>query len=152
VRFHSLPDSERYPNSESDYLTILDRQNAVLHRLAEVDPNVILLTTEFSFFPTPSNTPAESPDATWWRTVAVDEERFWHIYAKAIIWQPGHLDFVFRKAADDQIGNLMICQADCRWLHHAYDGGMDVILETASKRDALRKSFFSWLSPHPSGL
>lgn len=151
VRFHSLPRSRRYASSDRQHRIVLHRANAVLDALARPGEPVVLLTTEFSFESVPVERPNESPHAEWWRSVA-KEGSYWHVYATECPYEPGGFDGVLRGAAEDAIGNVMICDAGCDWLFHHYDGGMDVILRSASERDRLRERFRRWLSPHPSGL
>ena len=70
---------------------------------------------------------------------------FWHIYANLRDYSAAQLDPLLRMAADDQARNVMIVAPDCRWLLHPYDGGMDIILESAAERDRLRTRFQDWL-------
>jgi hypothetical protein len=151
VRFHSLPDAKRYPDSEGEYAILLDRHNSVMAALARVGENVVLLTTEFSDSPMPARAPSDSPGATWWRTVKVDDA-FWHIYRAVVVWEPHRFDPLIRLVAQDVTANVMICDPECEWLLHPYDGGMDVILGSSESRDILRERFKPWLSPHADGL
>lgn len=151
VRFHSLPESKRYATSALEYDIVLSRHNAVLNELASPGAHLVLLTTEFSEHALPGSAPGESPQAAYWRTVAY-EDAFWHIYGLETVWRPGAFDSFIRRAADDEMNNVMICEKACRWIFHPYDGGMDVVLDSPDVRDALRKQFSAWLSTHPAGL
>ena len=115
VRFHSLPESKRYPESEAEYGVVMRRHNAVLGALHQPGFSMVLLTTETA-------------------------------------WEPGFFNPIIRRVADDVIGNVMICEADCRWIVHPYDGGMDVVLSCTDQRDRLRERFVDWLSLYPGGL
>ncbi|CAN5419205.1 hypothetical protein BH10PLA1_BH10PLA1_01310 [soil metagenome] len=151
VRFHSLPESKRCPEDEEEYETVLKRHNAVLGTLARKSQKVFLLTTEFSWKKNPTVPPFQIKKATHWRTDSVDES-FWHVYAENVQWVTGLFDGLIRQVATEEMGNVMICATDCKWLLHPYDGGMDVILSSEKLRDDLRAEFSDWLSPHPSGL
>lgn len=148
VRFHYLPESKRYPDTEDECRTVLDRYNAVLSDLTQTDPQLLLLTTEFARISQPS---ATSSCAKFWRSTRV-EAGWWHIYAREMRWKLGVFDAVFRQVAGDVEFNVMITPPDCGWLFHPYDGGLDVILDSSAARDALRLRFSHWLSPLPSGL
>src|SRR5690242_14685149 len=56
VRFHRLPESKRYADSESEQQTILLRHNQILDELAE-RPNLFLITTAFVGNEKPSASP-----------------------------------------------------------------------------------------------
>ncbi len=47
VRFHSLPESKRYPENEQEYLEILRRHNVVLQDLCG-QGNVLVVLPEYS--------------------------------------------------------------------------------------------------------
>lgn len=165
VRFHSLPDSKRYPDDQDEYATVLGRQNRILDELVGGEASIMLLTTEYSG---PPGTVEISPvselrsidrGAKPWRSVPMHdldenfvEPIYWHVFASESAWRPGGLDPVLRLVADDVIANVMILPPSCRWLFHPYDGGMDLILETPADRDRLRSSHADWLSPWPSGM
>jgi hypothetical protein len=151
VRFHSLANAKRYPESEREYQALLDRHTAVVEALARPDEDVVLLTTEFSDLSTPSRIPADWPDSTWWRSLSVDGS-FWHVYAANVRWKPHLFDGLIRRVADDVTGNVMICHSASEWLIHPYDGGMDVILGWTASRNRLRERFKDWLSLRTDGL
>ena len=156
VRFHSLPMSKRYPSTPAEYDTVLEGHNTVLGSLAGPATPVVLLTTAFSTNDVPGRDvfeprPAESAAGSWWRTVPGDE-CYWQVYAEQVAWHPGRFDPLVRRVADDAVGNVMICDVDCRWIVHPYDGGMDVVLSSAAERDRLRSHFAAWLSSRPDGL
>ena len=165
VRFHSLPDSKRYPDDQDEYATVLGRQNRILDELVGGEAGIILLTTEYSgppgtveISPVPelqSIARGEKP----WRTVPMhevdenfDESTYWHVFASELAWRPGVLDPVLRLVIDNVIANVMIVDRGCRWIFHPYDGGMDLILENSAARDGLRSTHADWLSPWPDGM
>ncbi len=44
VRFHSLPESKRYPESNEEYQEVLSRHNQVLNELCAMNNEVYLIT------------------------------------------------------------------------------------------------------------
>jgi len=151
VRFHSLPESQRYPGKEAEFDILLARHNAVLSELIHPSKQVVLLTTEFSDTENPLAAPKESPSAKWWQSVRL-EECYWHIYASELIWQPQFFSPIIRRVAVDEPLSVMICDSRCDWVVHPYDGGMDVVLSTTERRDCLRTKYQGWLSSPKSGL
>ncbi|WP_406272620.1 hypothetical protein OHT93_23800 [Streptomyces sp. NBC_00191] len=71
VRFHSLPESKRYPESEDEYAVVLDRYNTVLDELF-AGTDVFVVTMDWSHTPTgpagyPSPRQTLHPDGIrWW--------------------------------------------------------------------------------------
>jgi hypothetical protein len=127
------------------------------------EPDVVLLTTGYSATPQPVRTYAEldaiDPDAIPWQTVpmhseadALTDPSYWHVFASEWEWQPGLFDPLIRLVANDTVANVMIVHADCRWLLHPYDGGMDVIAEWPAARMRLRAAHTDWLPARADGL
>lgn len=162
IRFHSLPESKRYPDSEAEYAIVLDRHYTVL---AELDPSPDLLVITADWTDTPAPTPPKwpkrsevAPAAQHWQTLIEkpdddpDFRIYTQLYAETRPWRPGIIDAVLRAVADDEIYNVILSPPDLRWLYHPYDGGADVILPTRAERDALKNRHRAWLSTDPSGL
>ena len=161
VRFHSLPESKRYADSDAEYEIVLARHNTVLAELV-TGPAVLVVTAGYSDSPLPQDpgrtpeTLAAHPDAVYWSSVCTDDEpgdEHWtHLYVSRRPWSPGSLDPLLLQVADDVIANVLVTDLDLRWLYHPYDGGMDVILPSTAERDALKDRHSAWLSKHPGGL
>jgi hypothetical protein len=159
VRFHSLPESKRYPEEPAEYATVLERHNRVLGLLAARGETVALLTTGWSDTTEPVRCQPElvelDPQARPWRTVAMHrqpdnafmEPTFWHVFASARQWTPGVFDPLVRLVAQEVLENLIVAALDCRWLFAPYDGGMDVLVESRAARDGLANRHPQWLAP-----
>jgi len=162
VRFHSLPESKRYPEDEVEYATILHRHTRILEDLTQTEREVVLLTTTYSDTPWTVRQPELQrldPNAVPWRIVPMHEldkeyfaPNYWHLFASVWEWRPGLFDPLVRLIAVDAISNVMIVNPECRWLLHPYDGGMDVILESTAVRYYFKSTHQEWLSPYPGGL
>lgn len=163
VRFHSLPESKRYPEVEAEYATLLHRHHRILEELAGPRREVVLLTTGYSDSPEPvrgyPELEALDPRAKPWRSVAMHDPEealtfpnYWHVYSSSWQWRTGVLDSIVRLVADHVIANVMIVDIDCRWLLHPYDGGMDVIAASTDERDSLKARYADWLSARSDGL
>ena len=161
VRFHRLPGSKRYPETDAEYATVLDRQNRILDELAGPETRVVLLTTEYSWSaePTPDRPELRALDAAAkpWRSVLMHDQDFiepcfWHLFASEWEWRPGVLDPILRLVADDIVANVMVVDPNGRWLHHPYDGGMDVILESSEARNLIKSAHADWLSSRSDGM
>jgi hypothetical protein len=162
VRFHSLPESKRYPEDEQEMLTVLERHNVILGELLGGEQEVVLLTAVHSESPYAASRYAElvslDPNAKPWRVVP---ERYaevaqvwghWHVSVSEWTWQPGTFDPFVRLVAMHEIANVMMVHPECRWALHPYDGGMDVILESNAARQRLKSAHREWLSARSDGM
>ncbi|MFE4513898.1 hypothetical protein ACFRMQ_06815 [Kitasatospora sp. NPDC056783] len=154
VRFHSLPESKRYPDDESEYAIVLERHNTVLDELF-AGSEVYVMVPRWS---DRSSAPRMNRDARRWRTWlraddTVPELSFYcHVFVERRQWRWGGLDRLLRRVADDIEGGVIIAGPGLRRLYHPYDGGADVYLTTAEERDRLKERHAEWLSPYPSGM
>jgi hypothetical protein len=55
------------------------------------------------------------------------------------------LDPLLMLVADDETEAVTIADPDLDWLHHAYDGGADVIGRSPTHREQLRERHHDWL-------
>ncbi|MBF9130413.1 hypothetical protein I0C86_15810 [Plantactinospora sp. S1510] len=170
VRFHTLPDAKRHPETDDEYATVLHRHNALLDSLLELLleslpdapsdelrgdlPDLRVITLELAGTPVPRRrTPLIAelfPDAECWSVLSwphLEPELFFaHAYVDRITWQPGRLDPLLRRVADDQVSHVIIAPADLSWLYAPYDGGADVLLPTPAIQQNLRTRHADWLS------
>ncbi len=157
VRFHSLPESKRYPESRFEYEVLLGRHDTVLGELTPPGSRVVLVTTGYTETPEPARSYEEllslDPSAAPWRSIDLEDDGYYsHFHTSRWTWGPGVFDHILRLVASGRLGNILIVAPDCRWVLHPYDGGMDVILESEVARDALKACHADWLSSHPDGL
>lgn len=167
VRFHSLPNSKRYAETEDERQEILRKDHQALAELSElhgtVDDSVIVVSYAWSTSSVPDPDEAQIADrltsGTYWTSLLVDadqrmpdESDSWvHLFARVSAWRNGSLDPLLLRIADDE-QRALIMPADLRWLLAPYDGGMDVVAATTKIRDDLKARHADWLSAHPSGL
>ncbi len=156
VRFHSLPESNRYAENAAEYDEILLRHRAVLHELlgsgSTADLHVVAADWGWQDL-SAGWSKRQLPSAWPWRSSRADEDPaagrnyFW---ATSGLSEP-ELDSLLLAAADDQ-GHFVIGAPDLDWLYCPYDGGADVLLPSTTERDALKARHADWLSAYPGGL
>ncbi|WP_369189910.1 hypothetical protein [Streptomyces sp. R08] len=164
VRFHSLPGSKRYPESEDEYAVLLHRYNTVLDELF-AGAEVFVVTVDWTWSgpaatPTPWLEPRRTlhPDGIhWWTESDEDEDdpelrTHTRFYADRRAWRHGCADELLRAVADDALYDVFFTDTGLRRIHHPYDGGADAILTDPAERDRLRASHTDWLSGQASGL
>lgn len=159
VRFHSLPESKRYPEREQEYLEVFYRHNTVLTELCGTD-KVLVVLTEFSESEVPSKPNELLADLfnnyELWCSIKYSAEAevefYWHLYVCEVTFTGSELNDLFRLVANDEVSNIMVIIPSKKVVFHPYDGGADIILESATKRDLLKENHTEWLSPHISEL
>ncbi|MEU8528471.1 MULTISPECIES: DUF3885 domain-containing protein [Streptomyces] len=162
VRFHSLPGSKRYPESEDEYAVLLARYNTVLDELF-TGQDVFVVTTDWSYTPDgPAGYPTPRQELhpageRWWTETELDDldpdfPTHRRLYADRRPWRRGCVDDLLRAVADEAVVDVFVTDTELRRIHHPYDGGADVVLTTPSERDRIRDRHRAWLSIHPSGL
>ncbi|MGY0235952.1 DUF3885 domain-containing protein [Longispora urticae] len=161
VRFRTLPEGRRCPDTEEEYATALYRHNTTLGDLA-AGGQVLVMTAGYSetLPPRPGDREpaieALHPDGVYWTSVLLADRRtgyeiHQHLYASRISWSPGCLDPLLRKVADDLSATVLVADSELRWLYHPFAGGMDVIMPTHGQRDALAARHTAWMSPSAPG-
>ncbi|WP_435875570.1 DUF3885 domain-containing protein [Nonomuraea fuscirosea] len=160
VRFHSLPNSQRYAHTEAEYRTVLHRYNTVLTELF-ADQEVYVTTVTyvmdegFTNLAPDVDAHALNPGSRPWTRVREDDDSdpacTLHVHIGRHLWKPGILDPLLRAVADDECKGVLIMDTDLLRLHAPYAGGADVILANYQERDALKTAHADWLSKHPSG-
>ncbi|OLZ44673.1 hypothetical protein BS329_35780 [Amycolatopsis coloradensis] len=158
VRFHSLPESKRYPDHDAEYDVVLHRHNSILDELFQ-GQDIRIITTHWSDDPEPQamspRRARQLPGARHWRSLLDDEDdtdpRYAHLYVDRTTWQPGLLDDLLRDVADEVVADVMITNLSVDRIHAPYDGGADVLLPTTAERDIVKRRHIDWLSVHSHG-
>jgi len=156
VRFHSLPESKRYPDFKSEYQEVLTRYNSLLIELFGLQSSLLVVLPEYSDSVKPTKPEKELyelfPNSQYWCSVAQHEEEFyWHLHAAEVTLNSQELNSLFRLVANDEVGNIIIVGIAANTVFHPYDGGADVILPSTEQRNELKNKFSMWLSAHPEG-
>ena len=162
VRFHALPESKRYPDSEPEYQEIFSRHNQVLSELCLANNEIYIIAPEYSNSSEPRGIEKELEgilgNPKYWQTVPMHEPEektefryYWHLHSEKTNWLPGSIDKLFRLVADEKAPNLMIVNLHSGWVFHPYDGGADIILKNNDEMQSLKNKFSGWLSKDKNG-
>ncbi|WP_329405153.1 DUF3885 domain-containing protein [Streptomyces virginiae] len=161
VRFHSLPESKEYPESEDEYAIVLERQRALLEELGPDGDLLWVITTEWDERPEPGPRMTElqrvDPHARHWASRLSDDDDpddlvYQHVHVSSRSRSGSSLDPLLRLVADDVSIAVTLAPPDLRWVFRPYPGGVDVFAPSTVERDSLKAAHPDWLSAHPSGL
>lgn len=163
VRFHSLPESKRYAESEDEYTIIFSRHHSILGALTTMPGQLYLTVPEYSESASPT-----CPEIMLinlyqgfipWKSESFAEEEgeednpyHLHLHLVEIEYPDKNLDTLFKLVADDKLRHVMITCPESSWIFHPYDGGADVILKDSTTRDQLKNKYRDWLSTYPGGF
>ncbi len=159
VRFHSLPDSKRYSDTQEEYQQILHRHNSILQETCGYRCDIFVSLPEYSENKTPKKPEPEVaqlfPHTQHWYSINQNEEDndifYWHLHAAKLQYNGHELNNLLRLVADDIVEDVLVICPSERILYHPYDGGADVILPSTKQRDNIKAKHPDWLSTHPEG-
>jgi hypothetical protein len=151
VRFHSLPDSKRYPENDLEEGLVLRRAwalgDAILGRgtdcwQVECRPKEL----DLPYWNVPVTGVASS-------TFAVEEDGgLWSSYVLPITWRPDALDATLLAIANEQTGPTLWINRGTGEIFAPYDGGFDLFPSSADEVARLKAEYKEWLSSHAEGL
>lgn len=163
VRFHSLPNSKRYADSDDERLTILQRQNLLATEVLKSDPCWLVQT----HWVTPARmmdvADANDPFAAT-RQFGLepafefadgdgDEDAAgWRVHAGRTRWTDGAFDEVLTSIAEERAGPTLWISETTGSIFAPYDGGIDLFLAEPEEAASLKAKHSGWLSSHPGGL
>lgn len=147
VRFHSLPESKRYAESDSERELILSRARALAGRiLGNGLPAWVVETRPESVPPMP---PAYELHFV---TRFVDENIDFAVRAGLVAWDGAPFDSTVISIADDVGPRTLWMSPKDGAVFAPYDGGFDLFPATAEDVISLKSDFPHWLSRRDDGL
>lgn len=161
VRFHSLPNSKRYADSDDERRIILQRQNLLAAEVLKSDPCWLVQT----HWVTPAgmvdvadvNDPFAATRQFGLESVFEfaqdnDDEVVWRVHAGPVRWAEGSFDALLASIAEGEAGPTLWMSEATGSIFAPYDGGIDLFLAEAGLVDSLKMKHGDWLSSHPEGL
>jgi hypothetical protein len=154
LRFHSLPQSKRYAETEAERRVLLARQNALAYAVLGHSDCWLVQTCWVAASqeqkPSP-NYPFEF-SFEFLADEGDDDDHPWKVYASAQTWGRGTFDNLLLAIANDDIRDTIWLSCETGAVFAPYDGGVDLFLPTQSQIETLKAEHRDWLSPHPDGL
>ena len=166
-RIHSLPESKRYAEDETEVAELLARQNTVLLDVIGTDEECVLVSGNYSDSPLAENLehcPALA-DFEFQDFIKLSKQDFDPIdlepdeepiyltlFCATHKLKRGSLDEVLLCVANEKIVNSFVVSCERQRIFAPYDGGVDVILKDMEERDKFKAKYKNWLSLHPASL
>ena len=156
-RIHSLPGSKRYAEKQSERRILLDRQRRLASRVLPDQSRCFVVVPRYQKLSrgAPGRVP-EMEDAQF----SCESRGKLHADSKGDdVWflvSTQQWDFAVAERAllaiaEDRLRAVWVnCQTS--EIFAPYDGGVDVILASSRRRDAVKSEFAKWLSPRSDGL
>lgn len=163
VRFYSLPDGQRYPQSPADHEEIHRRVDCLVSDVCDLGDDIVLVIGRYG---PPGNPPPISEaqatvqvDPVHWREVNlppdpgedIDDNWPLHLWASLHRYAPRSLDPLVRRIAEYGLAEVLLIAPKTGVALHPYDGGTDMILADPRQRNTFRDRHRHWASPHPDG-
>lgn len=163
VRVYSLPQAKRYPETQIEWETLLTRHNDIIEYLTTTDNHLYFIESTIVSGEAPYSNP-RSPcldDFNFEDLPPVDlSQEDPHLYDAGdrlqnrltiIEWKRRQLDELFRAFATDALQGFFLTANGENWII-PYDGGIDLLFSTATKRNECAERFKEWKSDRSDGL
>jgi hypothetical protein len=165
IRFHALPDSKRYPDSEGDLKSIIEFHNSILSNFYQFNDVAYLITTVYIEDPDSSrfreipDIEQIDPNYSFWKTVSLHEvendpdfPNYWNAFASEWKWENGIFDGIFTCVANDRLFNVLIVSPKSGLIYHPYDGGCDIISNDSIAINRIIEKFTNHIPKNSNGL
>lgn len=158
LRIHSLPDSKRYAEDQSEVAEMLRRQNLVAEDLLGDGALCLLIFTRWNWdgaarWPRDERLrtalAGRKPELMLRVDVHDDPLAF---FAMPVTWRRGEFDDVILECADDRTGPMLFANMQRRTIYAPYDGGADLFFGASDDVAPARERHRAWLSSLESGM
>jgi hypothetical protein len=161
VRFHSLPESKRYAETDAENAIVLERANLLASDVLGEGRACWFVQAVYSandgteLVATVENL-APNLDLKLVFSLPVPEDQEngdrWNFYVAGTVWRRGAFDTVIASVAEDAAPPTLWMSRSSGEVFAPYDGGSDLILSSVVRVEELRTRYAGWLSSHPQGL
>lgn len=149
-RIHSLPESKRYPEDDTEWKILFERHRALTDAvLPEGSP----CRVHYTLFDNAGFSEDLAPSLDWGDIRPLrygDDETIYTQTAKAV-WNFDAFKPWIRRRSDDDLGSISFHSLDTDAIYSPYDGGADIFSLDPAFIAEIRSRFSSWKSPHLSG-
>jgi hypothetical protein len=153
LRIHSLPESKRYAETESERAEILRRHNTVASHMLGEGSDCILFLARFGQekqWPADRDIPLNADRPEYALTYENDGD-VWQFFSTPVVWRSEQFNDLILASADDATGPLLFANTKLGAAYAPYDGGADLFFPDPSNVEEAKKKFRSWLSVRTDG-
>lgn len=166
-RIHSLPESKRYAENDSEKSELLERQNKLLLDVIGNSTGCFLIGGNYADSPLEENLKSCPALANFHFQEFVrllkedfdssdvepdDEPIYLSLFFTPYKFKSNDLNEVLLCVANWKIVNFFVVNFERQRIFAPYDGGVDVILKDSQERDEFKSKYKNWLSNHPEGF
>jgi hypothetical protein len=160
LRIHSLPGSKRYPETDAEYSTMLERHNQAASEILGFREDAIFFVhvsgaddfpATFAKFEWVPRTGLLASTPVRFAPVEGDDNAL-SVAGCMIPWTSGVWNDLLRDVADDRVSSVLLANPTSGEVYAPYDGGADLFVTDSQRVATLRLRWSSWLSRHPEGL
>lgn len=157
ARFHSLPESKRYAETDDEWAVLFERHHRIADEVLGGGARcwLVLCGDPEDRDPEDQNH-LERYDFehwfSWWENDELGEAVEWPVYAAETIWRAGQFDDAIRKIAVWEEAFLLIVSQETQAIFAPYDGGIDLILPSGRQASILKAKFPNWRPGNAQGL
>ena len=161
LRIHSLPESKRYADSESEMKILLCRQNQVFSDEIKENDDIYLvrdeyfintgeIEDEFDFYPEYNFQKISVIKLNDYYNDYEENEKL-NILVTKDKWKKNHFNKLLEDIAND-VSMVFFISIKRKIIFAPYDGGMDIIYQNEQQRNFYKEIYKNWLSKRDDGL
>lgn len=143
-RIHSLPESKRYPEDESEEAILLARHNEIAQDVLGLDSELLLYWYWLESFHGIDGVKTEDFEGEGMETT---------LYSAEIgAWELGKFDKLILAVANDELSQVLFLNPNIGNVYAPYDGGADIFISNQEYKKTLKARYSKWASELESGL
>lgn len=156
TRFHALPESKRYAETDVEKNIILSRANTLAEACFDGLEVLWVVTAQYNDSDLETNDLVAKlsmePAFSWIDLEEEPEDQIKVVFhATPVPWEQSSLDWLFAEIAEEQERAIFFSEQN-GIVFAPYDGGFDVICLRLEKIRTLEVSFRTWMSERPDKL
>jgi len=152
VRFHSLPNSDRYPSNRSERNEVRKRATVLGNELLGAGEECWLVQCRIEEYEKPYWKPLKAQLAPQLRYRDTEDDFHWVASTLPALWDAEEFADLLVDISEDQTGPTLWFSRNTGKVFAPYDGGFDLFPTTEAEVLDLKQRHSEWLSPELLGL
>jgi hypothetical protein len=152
VRFHALPNSDRYPTNLIEHNEVRKLGKILGDEVLGEGAPCWLVQCRIEEYERPYWKPLTVQLDPQLRYHDTEDDFHWVASAQPVLWEAGDFEDLLADISDDRTGQTLWFSRDTGKVFAPYDGGFDLFATTEAEVFQLKQRHSGWLSPKPSGL